>query len=653
MIIIIIIDDVIKESIATINKQFITPKIENWSNNKKVRNCLTNYSNVLYKYFERSAIKCSLLNTVVPDIEKKSLKAIYLPLTLKSFHNSDKNDIIILDKYDKESLEKYNNILILDNAGMGKSTLMKFLFLEVLEKHIGIPFFIELRTLPSDKSIIDYLYDEIEDIKDDTPQKIKKEFLKAIIDNGDCIFFFDGYDEMTPDNKPVITKKLQDFMSKANRNKYFISSRYDDSLIGLYNNFDKFNIKPLSKDEAYQLLKKFDNNGKTSNNLINKLEENDNLKILHEFLNNPLTVSLLYFNYKYEMTLPDTKYEFYNSVYKNLYKYHDLRKGGSFERIKYSNLNITHFEKVLHCIGFYSLLKLKKTFYTERELLSLINSSKSHIDKDFEAIDYLHDLLETVPLFIKDGIHYSWVHKSFQEYFAAMFISNLPNKNIILLKIFQYDKIEMYSNLLDFYYEIDTESFNEIITKNFLDDFISYMQSDKQNIDYLFIKSLLFSQDITLNYTNTKTFKAMSNYEAQIFETTCIGTDTSYSENVCNLYPHVGIRYQYNNVCQIQYFLQQKGFNLWKDIDFNQISDDLSDIDNAKMESLLDIHLNKYVNDYDKIQPFISFLIKIYIKLICKPVRRPLYLLDYDKCKKTLDEINQKIAYKDTEFSWL
>lgn len=121
-------------------------------------------------------------------------------------------------------------------------------------------------------------------------------------------------------------------MSKANRNKYFISSRYDDSLIGFYNNFDKFNIKPLSKDEAYHLLKRFDNNGEISSNLINKLEENDNLKILYEFLNNPLTVSLLYFNYKYELTLPNTKYEFYNSVYKNLYKYHDLRKGGSFER---------------------------------------------------------------------------------------------------------------------------------------------------------------------------------------------------------------------------------------------------------------------------------------------------------------------------------
>ena len=158
--IIIILDTLIKEGISTINKQFIVPKIKEWSINNKIDNCLINYDNVLSKYFERSVIKCSLLNTVVPDIEKKSLKTIYLPLTLKGFHSSNKNDIIILDKYDKESLEKYNNILILDNAGMGKSTLMKFLFLEVVEKHIGIPFFIELRTLSSDKSIIDCLYDE-------------------------------------------------------------------------------------------------------------------------------------------------------------------------------------------------------------------------------------------------------------------------------------------------------------------------------------------------------------------------------------------------------------------------------------------------------------------------------------------------------------
>lgn len=132
--VIILIDALVKEGISTINKEFIIPKIKEWSMNNKVNNCLINSDNVLSKYFERSAIKCSLLNTIVPDIEKKSLKNIYLPLTLKNFRNSTENDIIILDKYDKESLEKYNNILILDNAGMGKSTLMKFLFFRSIGK---------------------------------------------------------------------------------------------------------------------------------------------------------------------------------------------------------------------------------------------------------------------------------------------------------------------------------------------------------------------------------------------------------------------------------------------------------------------------------------------------------------------------------------
>ena len=198
---------------------------------------------------------------------------------------SANDDIIKLDEYNKERLEKYNNILIIDNAGMGKSTLMKFLFLDVLEKkHIGIPFFIELRLLPTDKSIIDCLFEEIEDIKDATSSKVKKEFLKSMIEYGDCIFFFDGYDEVSPDNKAIINQKLQDFINKAHKNKYFISSRPDESLSSFYNEFYQFKIKPLSKEEAYTLLTKFDNNGAISKDLITQLEKDDKFKRLHEFL---------------------------------------------------------------------------------------------------------------------------------------------------------------------------------------------------------------------------------------------------------------------------------------------------------------------------------------------------------------------------------
>ena len=286
------------KSVLSIGSNFIKPMIEKWHLNHQVDDCLINFDIVLDKYFERSAKKCSLLNTVVQNIEKKPLKNIYFPLTLKPMFSSANDDIIKLDEYNKERLEKYNNILIIDNAGMGKSTLMKFLFLDVLEKkHIGIPFFIELRLLPTDKSIIDYLFEEIEDIKDATSSKVKKEFLKSMIEYGDCIFFFDGYDEVSPDNKAIINQKLQDFINKAHKNKYFISSRPDESLSSFYNEFYQFKIKPLSKEEAYTLLTKFDNNGAISKDLITQLEKDDKFKRLHEFLSNPLMVSLLYFNH--------------------------------------------------------------------------------------------------------------------------------------------------------------------------------------------------------------------------------------------------------------------------------------------------------------------------------------------------------------------
>ena len=62
------------KGIIAISSKFIKPKLEKWHINNKVDDCLINYDLVLYKYFERSARKCSLLNTVVQDIEKKTTK---------------------------------------------------------------------------------------------------------------------------------------------------------------------------------------------------------------------------------------------------------------------------------------------------------------------------------------------------------------------------------------------------------------------------------------------------------------------------------------------------------------------------------------------------------------------------------------------------
>lgn len=653
------------KSVLSIGSNFIKPMIEKWHLNHQVDDCLINFDIVLDKYFERSAKKCSLLNTVVQNIEKKPLKNIYFPLTLEPMFSSANDDIIKLDEYNKERLEKYNNILIIDNAGMGKSTLMKFLFLDVLEKkHIGIPFFIELRLLPTDKSIIDYLFEEIEDIKDATSSKVKKEFLKSMIEYGDCIFFFDGYDEVSPDNKAIINQKLQDFINKAHKNKYFISSRPDESLSIFYNEFYQFKIKPLSKEEAYTLLTKFDNNGAISKDLITQLEKDDKFKRLHEFLSNPLMVSLLYFNYKRIPILPGDKCRFYNNVYENLYEEHDLRKGGKFNHAKYSGLDLVDFERILYYIGFYSTFKLQKTIYTKDELLSLIDDASVHynnslkpLHSDFKSIDYLNDLLKTVPLFTKIDIYYSWIHNSFQEYFSAHFIKNLSSKEKIISIVFKYKNIGTYYNLLDFYYQIDPEPINNIIIKPFLKEFLTYMDSTKiTDENYLLVKALLFSQNITLKHSKTKAFNPFN--EQLVRLATILETYTDHSYDVrYQLYPNINIHTEHNISWELQTFLKNHNIDLWKEIQFGENYNDRNELNNISNDSLKsflnpEYNLNKIIDDYDKIKPFIPFLIKVYIKNICQQFNKPIFILDYNKCKQALKQINQEIE-EANNLSWL
>lgn len=635
-------------SIFKIGQEFIVSLIKKYYSKYQVNDCVKHPDITLKKYFERTSKKCKSVSTLIPEIQKKLLSDIYLPLTLKSISFPIINDTIKLDKYNQEKLNKYNNILIIDNAGMGKSTLMKFLYLEVLKqlKHIGIPFFIELRLLPTDQSIIDYLFEEINDINDKYSKKIKKEFLQTIIEDGKCIFFFDGYDEISLDNKRNITKKLQSFINKANKNKYFISSRNDESLSSFNNDFYRFSIKSLSKTEAYSLLSKFDNNSITSKNLISNLEKDNNFKILHEFLSNPLMISLLYFNFKYTSTFPNNKYEFYEDIYINLYNSHDLRKGDDFKHDKYSNLNIIDFKKILYYIGFYSTFQFHKTIYTENELLSLITDAAKYYNITFVNINYLNDLSITIPLFIKIGSQYSWIHKSFQEYFTARFIYEDNNHIENTLKnITQSKNIAQYSNILDFYYDIDTKAFKQYIIKDLLEKFINYMENGNtigvalEDNDYYAMKSALFSKKVIISYMYDKNNihnlnTAKNNIKIALSSKYC-PKGMYYYPNKYHIYLDSEDIYPYATLIKL---LFNKKLNI-----FSKITSHYQKIPLFSPNKKIDIvYVNHIVNNIDSLKEILHSLDRYLDNLFYSLYDIP--LLDYNKCKALLIEINNEIS---------
>ncbi|WP_243110605.1 NACHT domain-containing protein, partial [Clostridium perfringens] len=354
------------EMIKATVKEYISPRIKKFYENSKIEKEWGWIEEDISEYLNRAYKNNEYINTIVFKNEQKKIEEIYMPLTVvKHVENRENENLeILIDKYDEFFIPVYNKILLVDNAGMGKSTIMRYIYLNVIKQKVGIPMLIELRRLDKDMSIVDFIIKEINGIN----KEFNKDILLELIEGGDFIFFFDGYDEISLENKRNITENIQDFIDKAYKNKFIIASREEDEL-NSFGEFQRFDIKALEKQEAYELIKIYDENGELSKELIDKLEKEENLRILEEFLENPLMVSLLYKAFEYKKKIPYKKHIFYDQVYNALFEEHDLSKG-AFNRNKKSGLGIDDFHRILRCIGFITLSR--GISYSREELINII-----------------------------------------------------------------------------------------------------------------------------------------------------------------------------------------------------------------------------------------------------------------------------------------
>ena len=471
----------IKPIISSLVKELIIPKIKSFA-----ESCHIAYNDIMIpkgehfeEYLFRTYKRYSVINTLVFKNEQRLLKDLYVPLTISKvvFQRQEKENYKI-EKYPIELLRKYDKLLITDTAGMGKSTLSKYMYLDVIDNGYGIPIYIELRRLKHDRSIVLEIQEQINSLS----KNFDTQLLLNFIQSGGFVFFFDGFDEISLDDKSEVTANIQDFISKAGNNTFVLTSRPEQALAS-FGDFQKFTIKPLIKKEAYELLRKYDSQGTTSKQLIDELKTGK-YEVINDFLQNPLLVSLLFAAFDYKQIIPLKKHIFYRQVYDAYFDSHDLSKGDNYIHSKQSELDIDDFNRVLRIIGF-SCLREKKNEFEKDELLRIIENSKIYCnDLIFKSSLFLNDILSAVPLFCQDGQYYRWVHKSMQEYFAAQFIYQdaKNNQDAILKALIQSDNVESYINLLDLYYDIDNYGFNKNVTLTVCDKFINYYNEKNKQI---------------------------------------------------------------------------------------------------------------------------------------------------------------------------
>lgn len=332
------------------------------------------------------------------------------------------NDLLLDDK--TIDCEDVNNILeyshcnlIVGNGGMGKSTLMKHFFLNALEHDKYIPIFIELKGYNGSENLLDYCYESIHSLGFALEQK----YFEYALESGMFLILLDGYDEIMDENKGEFFKTFQTLIDNYPDNYYIVSSRLCQEFIG-WSRFYRFETKEFSKEKAINLIKKIDYDDGVKSKFIKNLDE-DLYKKHKSFVSNPLLLNIMLLTYENYAEIPDKLHIFYSHAFDTLFAIHDATKSDGFKRDIKSKLPSDVFKQVFSSFCISSYMKGKIEF-THEEILEELKMSGKKVE-NFNAEDFLEDLKYGVCLMFLDGLKYTFIHRSFQEYFSAVYLKNL------------------------------------------------------------------------------------------------------------------------------------------------------------------------------------------------------------------------------------
>lgn len=439
------------------------------------------FSNRILEYQVEEYKRNFFSKTILHRAEPKPLNEFYQPLFIR-LPKKNVEDKRVSTASAKKLLSKYNYVTIIGSAGSGKSTIVKYLYTNCFNEGYKIPIKVELRYLNEFKgSINDYIYNEIFHFQ-------KLGFSNSIIDrllsSDSFVFFFDGYDELNSFIKSKTTKDIDSFVQKYPSNKYVVTSRPYTS-VDLLPLFSNFHVCDLELNEIAAFVKKQIPNSESELaekiiKAINKIENSS----YNSFLSNPLLLSMFILTFQSYSDIPQKRSEFYDQVFDTLFSIHDAVSKLAYVREKVSGLTKDQFEEILQLFSFLSYFEEKFIFPSNylTDKLDIIKSKKKNLN--FDNDKFIDDLQVAIGILNKEGLDYTFPHRSLQEYFGALYISKVSpeNKKILYNKL----KLEIEENILslmakDHFYgllaEMDYNNLSSFVSIPILEQILSELQA--------------------------------------------------------------------------------------------------------------------------------------------------------------------------------
>ena len=399
----------------------------------------------------------SWLNTMQLPLEN-----VYTRLKIVSRRKADfKEESDAMDMYDLfTAFNKGNDVMTLveGSPGIGKTTFcLKLAFDWALERapanssFPNLEFVLLLKCRDIDKDIMETIKEQLlpEDMEEEAWTKFSA-FIKDIHNQEKILIILDGLDELPEKSKHFVDKLLRRRILPF---CYVLVTSRQEKGIDARKNFEfdlLLEIKGFTEDDAYCYIKRhFQNVGPKHSSkgqrLAKEMKENT---LLNALRNNPLNLLLLCVIYEdYDGKLPTSRTELYQVIVQCLLRRYCAKHSLV---VPEDNTVETRFDEDILALGelaWTCLLNDRQSFY-EEELAEREVRNKNLVARKIGLL-YKEERLKRI---LRSQYEYWFLHKTFQEYLAAAFITHKLQRGE--LNVFQYttfdDLVQKYPQVFLF-----------------------------------------------------------------------------------------------------------------------------------------------------------------------------------------------------------
>lgn len=371
-------------------------------------------------YLRVNIDRCDNVKTIVNRYQPVPLREIYEDSQFSAFSLGKNGENKIYTESELIESDDNQRVILSGHAGCGKSFFMKRTFIRFCEDRYGyIPIFVELRHLNNqdNPNLMDYISEQFSaHVSLFTTSLLDKIFRQCRV----CLIL-DGFDELFTNVRKKIVKQIEAVCYKYENSKIIISGRPDDRFSS-WSQFTEYQFRPMGKDSCLSLIGKAKFPSEIKSRFLKNVK--DVLFNTHrEYLQNPLMTYVMMLTSDQFNEFPSDITSFYAKAFDTLYSGHDVMKSGEFQREVKCGMKLKDLETFLtyFCATSFSDEKYE---YTKNEAYSYFVKAGKLSGVTHHADDILEDLTRNYCLLVQDGTNYSYIHRTFQEYFSALCLSS-------------------------------------------------------------------------------------------------------------------------------------------------------------------------------------------------------------------------------------